>query len=67
VERYDILKIGVVRTSHKENERRVPIYPEHLSWIPVDVCKNTWFETGYGGQYLLDDEYLTTNGKNCLC
>jgi N5-(carboxyethyl)ornithine synthase len=53
-----MLKIGVVRTSLKENERRVPIYPENLLWIPEEVRKNMWFETGYGEPYYFTDEYF---------
>lgn len=53
-----MLKIGVIRTSLKENERRVPIYPDHISWIPEEVRKNMWFETGYGEQFHLTDDYF---------
>jgi N5-(carboxyethyl)ornithine synthase len=42
------LRIGVLRTSFKENERRVPIHPDHLGWIPKNVRKSLVFETDYG-------------------
>jgi len=42
------MKIGVVKTSLKENERRVPIYPEHLLWIDESYRKNMFFEHNYG-------------------
>jgi len=51
-------KTGVIKTSRKENERRIPIYPEHLAWIDENVRKNLWFETGYGKDYGLSDSYF---------
>ncbi len=34
------MTIGVVGTSFKENELRVPIHPEQLDWIDPGVGKN---------------------------
>ena len=31
-----ISKMGVIGTSRKEDERRVPIHPEHLKRLPDD-------------------------------
>lgn len=43
-----MLKLGVVGTSRKENERRVAIYPDHLTRIPEELRKHIVFEQGYG-------------------
>ena len=53
-----MLKIGIIGTSLKKNEQRVPIYPEHLTWIPEHVRKCIWFETEYGKHYHLCDDYF---------
>ena len=42
------LKMGVIGTSKKENERRVPIHPEHLKGLPEYIRKQLIFEKGYG-------------------
>jgi alanine dehydrogenase len=61
-----MLTIGVAGTSLKENERRVPVYPEHLSWIPEDVRKNMWFETGYGEPFHLADDYFRQHAAGAM-
>ena len=43
------LKMGVIGTSKKEDERRFPIHPEHLSRLPENIRKQLIFEKGYGG------------------
>jgi len=53
-------EIGVVRTSFKENERRVPIHPEHLGWIPESVRNQLVFETDYGLPFGLENRELAT-------
>lgn len=55
------MKIGVVRTSHKEHERRVPIYPEHLPWIKTEYRKQLIFENNYGQEYGFSDDYFIQN------
>jgi len=45
------LSFGVIGTSKKENERRVPIHPEHLSRIPEPVRRQLIFEEGYGAPF----------------
>lgn len=60
------MKIGIVRTSLKENERRVPIYPEHLSWIDPELRKMLVFESGYGQDYGFTDSYFSQSGSG-LC
>ena len=52
------LTLGVIGTSRKEDERRVPIHPEHLSRLPEDIRKQLIFEKGYGKPFGLDDEFF---------
>ncbi len=52
------LTLGVVGTSRKEDERRVPIHPEHLSRLPENVRKQLIFEKGYGKPFNIDDEFF---------
>ena len=56
------MMIGIIKTSHKENENRVPIYPEHLPWIPEGIRKDMIFEKKYGEDYGYSDEYFL---KSC--
>jgi len=53
-----ILTLGVIGTSKKEDERRVPIHPEHLSRIPEHIRKQLVFEKGYGKPFGLDDTFF---------
>ncbi len=46
-----MIKIGVVKTSLKENERRIPIYPEHLPSIQSNIRECMLFEDGYGSDF----------------
>ncbi len=52
------LTIGVIGTSYKENERRVPIHPEQIDWIDLSVRKKMYFETGYGLPFQVPDEQI---------
>lgn len=53
-----MLKIGVIATSLKENERRVPIHPEHLDLIPESLRRHLVFEEGYGLPFGVDDSTI---------
>jgi N5-(carboxyethyl)ornithine synthase len=53
-----ILKLGVIGTSKKEDERRVPIHPEHLIRLPESIRKQLIFEKGYGKPFNMDDEQI---------
>jgi alanine dehydrogenase len=64
MEATDLLKIGVFKTSLKENERRIPIYPEHLSRFPKSVRSEMTFEKGYGSDYGLPDTYFLDHGAS---
>jgi len=52
------LLLGVIGTSKKEDERRVPIHPEHLSRLPQKLCRQLIFETGYGERFGVSDSEL---------
>lgn len=53
-----LLSIGVFGTSTKENERRVPIHPEHIDWIEKDLRSRLYFEKRYGEPFGISDEEL---------
>ena len=50
-----MLKIGVIGTSKKKNERRVPIHPEHLKRLPEEIRRQLVFEKGYGELFGMSD------------
>jgi len=47
--------MGVVGTSNKIDERRLPIHPEHLSRIPEHLRQQLIFEEGYGAPFGIPD------------
>jgi alanine dehydrogenase len=61
------MKIGIFKTSLKENERRVPIYPEHLPRFPDSFRSQMVFEKGYGSDYGFPDEYFENQGGAIAC
>ncbi|PWW38518.1 alanine dehydrogenase [Idiomarina loihiensis] len=54
----NMTSLGVIGSSKKEDERRVPIHPEHLSRLPEKIRKQLIFETGYGERFGIDDAEL---------
>ena len=54
------LTIGVIGTSKKEDERRFPIHPEHLSRIPEEYLRKLIFEEGYGLPFGISDAEIAT-------
>lgn len=52
------LKFGVIGTSKKEDERRYPIHPEHLSRIPEKLRRQLIFEKGYGAPFGIPDSEI---------
>jgi N5-(carboxyethyl)ornithine synthase len=52
------LTLGVIGTSKKEDERRVPIHPEHLSRISEKICRQLIFEEGYGAPFGIADSVI---------
>ncbi|WP_299781712.1 N(5)-(carboxyethyl)ornithine synthase [uncultured Formosa sp.] len=53
-----LLKMGVIGTSKKEDELRVPIHPEHLLRLPEHIRKQLIFEKGYGAPFNVKDDEL---------
>ncbi len=53
-----MLTLGVIASSRKENEHRVPIHPDHFSWLPPDLRATMRFESGYGKPFGLSDDEL---------
>lgn len=51
-----IESLGVIGTSRKENELRLPIHPGHFERIPPAVRKRLRFERGYGERFHVADE-----------
>ena len=52
------LTVGVVATSKKKNERRIPIHPEHLLRLPEPIRKQLIFEEGYGELFGMADSEI---------
>ncbi|MFZ9046748.1 MAG: N(5)-(carboxyethyl)ornithine synthase [Cyclobacteriaceae bacterium] len=52
--------IGVVGTSRKEDERRLPIHPDHLLRLPEEVRKHLVLEKVYGKTFQIDDNEIAS-------
>jgi len=52
------LTLGVIGTSRKEDEKRVPIHPDHLPRLPEEYRKQLIFEEGYGAPFDVTDSEL---------
>jgi alanine dehydrogenase len=52
------LSVGVLGTSSKENEHRLPIHPRHLDRIDADLRERIFLEHGYGDHYGVFEEHL---------
>jgi alanine dehydrogenase len=55
------LKLGVIAHTHKENEFRLPIHPEHFERIDSDVVGRVYLEHGYGEHFGISDDQLATS------
>ena len=53
------LKFGVIGTSKKEDERRIPIHPEHLIRLPEQIRRQLIFEEGYGTPLGITDSEMS--------
>ena len=51
--------MGVIGTSKKEDERRFPIHPEHLSRLSENIRKQLIFEKGYGNPFHISDQEIS--------
>ncbi|MFC2081813.1 N(5)-(carboxyethyl)ornithine synthase [Candidatus Bipolaricaulota bacterium] len=57
------LAFGVIGTSKKEDEQRIPIHPEHLPRLPEHVRRQLIFEEGYGAPFgIADTEIASQTG-----
>jgi alanine dehydrogenase len=54
----DELTLGVVATSRKEDEQRLPIHPRHLDRIDAGLRGRMFLERGYGLRHGFADEEL---------
>ncbi len=52
------LTLGVIGTSKKEDERRVPIHPKHLPRVPENIRRQLIFEEGYGAPFNISDSEI---------
>jgi alanine dehydrogenase len=52
------LSLGVMGRSRKENERRLPLHPQHLGRIPDDLRESIYLERGYGERFGISDDQL---------
>jgi N5-(carboxyethyl)ornithine synthase len=53
------LKFGVIGTSRKEDERRIPIHPDHLMRLPEQIRRQLIFEEGYGEPFGITDSEMS--------
>ncbi|HZK48786.1 MAG TPA: N(5)-(carboxyethyl)ornithine synthase [Thermoleophilia bacterium] len=49
------LTLGIIGTSRKRDEQRVPIHPEHLPRLPERLRRRLIFEEGYGAPFGISD------------
>ncbi|MEH3140781.1 MAG: N(5)-(carboxyethyl)ornithine synthase [Mycobacterium kyogaense] len=53
------LSLGVLATSRKPDERRLPIHPDHFARIDPSIRDRIFVEHGYGSHFGATDESLT--------
>ena len=46
-----LLRLGVMATSRKPDEKRLPLHPSHLERIDADLRANLMLERGYGERF----------------
>ncbi|AMM21718.1 alanine dehydrogenase [Frondihabitans sp. PAMC 28766] len=54
----ELLRLGVLATSRKPDERRLPIHPAHLERIDADLRARMILERGYGARFGIADSEL---------
>jgi nucleotide-binding universal stress UspA family protein len=52
------LRLGVIGSSSKENEHRLPLHPGHLDRIPAELRQRITLEHGYGARFRVSDSEL---------
>ena len=58
--------MGVLSTSSKENEFRLPIHPQHIERIDADLRARMLLERGYGLRFGVSDEHLAAQVAGVL-
>lgn len=51
-------RLGVIGSSAKENEHRLPIHPDHIPLLDADLRGRITLEYGYGAHFGVDDASL---------
>ena len=57
----DLLSLGVLARSQKENERRLAIHPLHLEQLDASLRQRIYLERGYGERFGMPDEQLAVH------
>jgi alanine dehydrogenase len=60
------LRLGVLSTSSKENELRLPIHPHHIERIDADLRAQMVLESGYGRRFGVSDVHLAAQVAEVL-
>ncbi len=55
-----MLTLGVIGTSKKQDEQRVPVHPDHLPRLPAEIRKQLIFEEGYGTPFDISDSEIAS-------
>ncbi|HEU5042924.1 MAG TPA: N(5)-(carboxyethyl)ornithine synthase [Nocardioidaceae bacterium] len=53
-----LLRLGVIGSSAKENEHRLPLHPEHIPHLDADLRARITLERGYGARFGAADASL---------
>jgi alanine dehydrogenase len=53
-----LMSLGVLASSRKENEFRLPLHPAHLDRIAPDIRERVFLEQGYGERFGVADDAL---------
>ncbi|MFG2480392.1 N(5)-(carboxyethyl)ornithine synthase [Streptomyces fagopyri] len=53
-----LMSLGILASSRKENEFRLPLHPAHFDRIAPDVRGRIFLEHGYGRRFGIDDDAL---------
>ena len=57
------LTLGVIGTSRKQDEQRIPIHPEHLPRLPEQIRRQLIFEEGYGAPFGIADTEIAAQTR----
>ena len=52
------LSVGIIGTSRKPDEHRLPFHPGHLGRIDLELRHRIFLELGYGQRFGVSDEQL---------